>query len=670
MLRRAPKEVPWKSVEERVAHLEEHVEERVASLAISIDEAKSQLSEKLRKLEEREKEVEEKEKQLELKQEEAVAANNRWRDRIKEGFLALGREIESAKQELETSITTIRSEFQGAPTATELREVRAQLAAALQQLEPQHTELRRRMSQVEPVHTELCQRVDQLEDAMGKMKTLQQPVKAPPAPSAPVSPRLPPASGEQLNAMASDLRQELASVKAAQSVATEQIASHTARLSSMKAIQDSSTEQLATLGTKLATHGVELERLRGVVASSPAVVNAPSDGTLQQLAAHAAELAVHKAELDRLAEQMPGGGSSSPRASIKFGQGGSPDVARQLAVHSQKLEELAAKLDGGGAGRSPRDVPSGSPERQLTDINAKIGAHGVQIDKLWLAISGKKSIIGEDPALKAMVEAHTEEMATLLDRQPSAHSGDTSPNSDYGSAAQDLVQKLVENSTKVAQEASGALLAEHTAELAKHASELESLRRALVGQPRRPSKPQSADAANRNRLMDSVRLSPTAAENLSPDLRVCGTKVTWLVRDIPGLLQSHPKGKCVESPPFAAIVPGVGKLQGLSFRFFPNGGHNAVGKGSCSLYLAHPIEVPWVQFELTVGNARRGTFDPIFGGIDDFCELEPQLQAAVLEVGNSGLPVLLVGVNFLPPAEQRLQSSRVGTPPTGRPHVA
>jgi hypothetical protein len=109
------------------------------------------------------------------------------------------------------------------------------------------------------------------------------------------------------------------------------------------------------------------------------------------------------------------------------------------------------------------------------------------------------------------------------------------------------------------------------------------------------------------------------------NLRVEGPLAEWLIRDVETWLEAFPRGKFLDSPLFSVDAPGVGRLDQMRLRFFPNGGANSKAPGTCSLYLSHPESMPWAQYELMVGRSRRGTFDPIFAGSDDFCPLGPEL---------------------------------------------
>merc|ERR1712048_503254 len=81
---------------------------------------------------------------------------------------------------------------------------------------------------------------------------------------------------------------------------------------------------------------------------------------------------------------------------------------------------------------------------------------------------------------------------------------------------------------------------------------------------------------------------------------------------------------------------------------------NASAQDTCSLYLAHPIDMPWVQYELAVGSSLRGSFDPLFPGTDDFCCLMPEL-AKISDAAEATDSVVL-SVRFII-AEQRCPSS-------------
>lgn len=130
-------------------------------------------------------------------------------------------------------------------------------------------------------------------------------------------------------------------------------------------------------------------------------------------------------------------------------------------------------------------------------------------------------------------------------------------------------------------------------------------------------------------------------------LRIEDSSAEWLVRDLEAWIQTIPKGKYIESPAFALDVPGIGRYDDIRLRFFPNGGPNVFFEGNCSLYLIHPAAVPWAQYELMVGRSRRGTFDPIYSGADDFCALAPE----VFEV--DGAKAVRLSVHFLRPSPKQ-----------------
>jgi len=161
--------------------------------------------------------------------------------------------------------------------------------------------------------------------------------------------------------------------------------------------------------------------------------------------------------------------------------------------------------------------------------------------------------------------------------------------------------------------------------LADQGSQLDRLRNALSG-----------NGQQLRAFMDEETLRQN-------NMRVEGGTAEWLVRDIEMWLEALPRGKFLDSPPFAMEVPGVGHLDMLRLRFYPNGGRNVISSGTCSLYLMHPAAMPWAQYELMVGRARRGTFDPIFAGSDDFCPLAAELYPL------DGVKVVRLCVRFLPP---------------------
>lgn len=150
------------------------------------------------------------------------------------------------------------------------------------------------------------------------------------------------------------------------------------------------------------------------------------------------------------------------------------------------------------------------------------------------------------------------------------------------------------------------------------------------------------------------------------NLRVEGATAEWLVRDVETWLDTLPRGKFLESPAFSIEAPGAGSLDSLRFRFFPNGGQNVSSDGTCSLYLAHPSAMPWAQYELMVGRTRRGTFDPIFAGSDDFCPLTPELYPL------DGVKVVRLCVRFLPlnRLQPNLGDATAGSPGTAAGPVA
>lgn len=179
------------------------------------------------------------------------------------------------------------------------------------------------------------------------------------------------------------------------------------------------------------------------------------------------------------------------------------------------------------------------------------------------------------------------------------------------------------------------MAAEMSAALEEHGSAVERLRGALSG---------GRDALLRVLDEEGQR---------DGGLRVDGPSAEWLLRDAAELRGALPRGEAVVSPRFAVEVPGVGTLPGLRLRFFPNGGA-ATTADECSLYLLHPADMPWVQYELSVGRTRRGPFDPIFQGTDSFCPLAPELTEVL------GAPAVRLSVRFL-------GAARGGSPPKPRP---
>jgi len=171
--------------------------------------------------------------------------------------------------------------------------------------------------------------------------------------------------------------------------------------------------------------------------------------------------------------------------------------------------------------------------------------------------------------------------------------------------------------------------------LARHDSELNDMRgtKAIKEATSRLSSTLPAEAENK-------LLGRTTQE--SSDLQVYSDRAEWLIRDAISLKAALPKGESMESPRFNLEVPGVGHLHDLCLRFFPNGALHAQQEDSCSLYLAHPLDMPWSKYELAVGRTIQGPFDPIFGGTDDFCSLSANVSED--EMGQSAI---CIGVRFL-----------------------
>jgi len=185
------------------------------------------------------------------------------------------------------------------------------------------------------------------------------------------------------------------------------------------------------------------------------------------------------------------------------------------------------------------------------------------------------------------------------------------------------VRLLREDLAALAAEGGGAI-----ATLAAHGGELERLRGALSG--------------------DCSRLMEFIDEERRRDggLQIEEGRAEWLLRDVESWLRMLPRGQALESPPFAVQVPGVGQLSGLRFRFYPNGGPTATAADTCSFFLSHPNDMPWVQYELAVGRTLSGALDPIFAGIDNFCGLTPELTEV------DGATAVRLSVRFLQPGRR------------------
>jgi len=56
--------------------------------------------------------------------------------------------------------------------------------------------------------------------------------------------------------------------------------------------------------------------------------------------------------------------------------------------------------------------------------------------------------------------------------------------------------------------------------------------------------------------------------------------------------------------------------------------------------------MPWARYELKVGNSKRGPFDSLFGGVDDFCLLNCELTLV------DDVPAVVVGIEFLNPVDE------------------
>lgn len=220
----------------------------------------------------------------------------------------------------------------------------------------------------------------------------------------------------------------------------------------------------------------------------------------------------------------------------------------------------------------------------------------------------------------------------------------------------------------------GILTAQRAVAAASIRQELEALRRDLLearDTSRAAAEVLTAQAVEVERLRgalagDCDRLLRFVSEERAREgnLRVCGERVEWVVQNLGSWQSSLQRGQALESPTFAVDVPGVGHLTDLRLRFFPRGGRSATRSEYCSLYLLHPRDLPWVQYELGVGSCTRGTFDPLFEGTDDFCDL-----AAEVSKGSAGEPdTLVLSVRFLLPAAER-RAGRCLTPKGALPSV-
>lgn len=189
------------------------------------------------------------------------------------------------------------------------------------------------------------------------------------------------------------------------------------------------------------------------------------------------------------------------------------------------------------------------------------------------------------------------------------------------SSVEGLQEELAELRSKLSQGGTQQALNDR---LSDQGAQLERLRNALSG-----------DGQQLREFMEEETLRKN-------NLRVHGATAEWLVNDIETWIGTLARGESLESPPFTVEAPEIGRLDSLRLRFFPNGGPNVSSHGTCSLYLEHPAGMPWAQYELMVGQSRRGTFDPIFTGNDDFCILSPELYPL------GDVKVVRLCVRFLP----------------------
>jgi len=140
---------------------------------------------------------------------------------------------------------------------------------------------------------------------------------------------------------------------------------------------------------------------------------------------------------------------------------------------------------------------------------------------------------------------------------------------------------------------------------------------------------------------DFYNLAAYREEKQKDSLRHNGSGVEWIIKGLTEKIMHTPEGQCLTSPNFSCYVPKVGEVHELSLVFYPLGERG----GGCSLFLRHPVDAPWMRFNLTVGSQKRGPFDTIYKGPPVFCQLEKER--------NEGMPRewdgIRISVEFMPP---------------------
>jgi len=152
---------------------------------------------------------------------------------------------------------------------------------------------------------------------------------------------------------------------------------------------------------------------------------------------------------------------------------------------------------------------------------------------------------------------------------------------------------------------------------------------------------------------DFFNLEAYRHEKARDSLRHSGQCVEWIVKNVHSKLEDCMEGQAILSAVFNSpdCGPPVGIVSNLQFAFYPKGEKAGLGAKSglnCSLYLKHPVDAPWLRFNLTIGSQKRGPFDTIYKGSPLFCDLGPEI--------NEGLPTewdaVRISVEFLPPIDE------------------
>jgi len=140
----------------------------------------------------------------------------------------------------------------------------------------------------------------------------------------------------------------------------------------------------------------------------------------------------------------------------------------------------------------------------------------------------------------------------------------------------------------------GATLPEIQAAAASYASVLTGAV-ASSGSAAIPKAPAAAAAARERSQPPLMRLSEE-----SPDVRVSGDKLEWILPDTWGKLNRFPKDFCITSPMF-----GVELAASMQLVFYPNGS-KAAESGNCTVALTRSPDSAGIKFEFSVNGRASG----------------------------------------------------------------